>query len=1546
MKLAFLNPIMKRSLGFAALLIAFFALAQGVCLASPAPAYANSGTVTYYTSDGSAKTVNFNNDIAGLFNRAKSEGGKIVVDLADDWDTSNYRIEVPSNRDYTINLHGHMINRGKASTNWYGSGDQDVIVVNEGATLTVNGASSDAEKKLEHKGTLYDSNRFWKSDGKGNSIIKGGLITGGACDDQYGSGGIALKSSKAKLYVNDTTIAGNVTDTYSWFNNYGYGAGIAVHGSDSVVELSNTKVIYNHAESSGGGIYVRKADCKIKIKDGSEVSNNYSAKCGGGIYIDGNNTSLLIDSKSKVSNNTAANEGGGIYHNGKNGEVKVKDGSAISGNTSSKDGGGIYDYYNGTKFSFDASEVSGNSAGSSSNGGGIYLNDEASLSLDNGSSISKNKAKNGGGVYVDDDGTTVSLSDKSTLKENEGDSNGGAIVLADSATLTLDDSTIDSNHAASDGSGVYILNEKFTSISCTVKLNNSSNICNNKSTKTTPQGITYYSRGAGVFIQGAGTFNIVSDDNSGKICNNLASDGGAIAAFYSSGDVDYYTQGSLSTRVKGITIKNNEAKMNAGGIFYYGSLELENVDISDNKSYWRSAGTWPCEEKTLTLKGKCIVKDNYVKHEQKNLTLRGNQTINVDSSNPPTHESRIGVSLLSYSGGDRALCTSKEFTDAWKEEIGQTVVSSDNGSYAITCDLDHLYVTDEHYVSIKGTPKDQALKYLRPGEEVTLNSDDYVKYVEGTSTKYTLDYWTVDGLGETTKLDASSGSVTFTMPSCNVRLYAHYAAPVTGLDIQLSDKNAWDGDFDIKKVTASGLKVTSATGEVYELSSAKAAELMKITKFTVQGLTERKLVRFDLSLSDEVVKSFGLSLLEEYLDQAKVTINGTFKNGTAEDEKCTAKVEKTEEGATVVSVTGGLSYWPQGEKHELKINQLNINDDSQIAYYAQQVEEGSVTVPTPDAAGMRFVKWGSLPDGVTEDAKTHELSFSNMTDDVELTAYYEPLVSAVEIEVPTVSAGSAFPSSLKSFTLLEANDKDLTEAANSGVSISWAKEDGDSAGKQAQSDTEYKATITTKLEDSESYRYGFADNLVARINGKDAASVTINEKEGTQTFTYLLSTGSDAGFGEVLTDLTDESIACVADYASKLPQKAEYLFDGTVRSAEITWDTSSIDESKTSGSFTVKGTFVDSSQASHEVSKTFVLAGLGTPPASLESGTYATGSDAIKDVKLFAGDGWASFASAEIYYYVQPDSSQAGTADTGTVGDGSASDDSAALASSIPRGSFTKYTDPIAINESSTLYVYGKVGNRETDIAEYKYSIKDQYEISVSDGLARDADDHELSAAFVGDEVKVQASDAPEGKVFDKWELVSGSIADFDKLEGKEIFTFTMPAEGVSLKATYKAKPCTVTFGTDGGSSVEDQTVEYGNTAQKPADPTKEGYVFKGWKLGDKDYDFDSAVTEDIVLKASWAKDSAKEDDADKNRDKDSADASDGGTKEHSSDATSSKGADDSSDGSSADSSSAESDSGDASPETGDAGFAAVGAFALGSLTTVLALRRRKGAWL
>lgn len=64
----------------------------------------------------------------------------------------------------------------------------------------------------------------------------------------------------------------------------------------------------------------------------------------------------------------------------------------------------------------------------------------------------------------------------------------------------------------------------------------------------------------------------------------------------------------------------------------------------------------------------------------------------------------------------------------------------------------------------------------------------------------------------------------------------------------------------------------------------------------------------------------------------------------------------------------------------------------------------------------------------------------------------------------------------------------------------------------------------------------------------------------------------------------------------------------------------------------------------------------------------------------------------------------------------------------------------------------------------------------------------------------------------------------------------------------------TVTFNTDCGSLVSNQIVEKGNKVVKPANPTKEGYTFDCWTIGLLEFNFNTAINQNITLNARWTK--------------------------------------------------------------------------------------------
>ncbi len=77
---------------------------------------------------------------------------------------------------------------------------------------------------------------------------------------------------------------------------------------------------------------------------------------------------------------------------------------------------------------------------------------------------------------------------------------------------------------------------------------------------------------------------------------------------------------------------------------------------------------------------------------------------------------------------------------------------------------------------------------------------------------------------------------------------------------------------------------------------------------------------------------------------------------------------------------------------------------------------------------------------------------------------------------------------------------------------------------------------------------------------------------------------------------------------------------------------------------------------------------------------------------------------------------------------------------------------------------------------------------------------------------------------------------------------------GIVAMCLMENKTDEVTFDTDGGSSVPMQIVKKGEKVIKPTDPLKDDYVFVRWELDGKEYDFDSSVVNNILLKAIWGK--------------------------------------------------------------------------------------------
>lgn len=124
--------------------------------------------------------------------------------------------------------------------------------------------------------------------------------------------------------------------------------------------------------------------------------------------------------------------------------------------------------------------------------------------------------------------------------------------------------------------------------------------------------------------------------------------------------------------------------------------------------------------------------------------------------------------------------------------------------------------------------------------------------------------------------------------------------------------------------------------------------------------------------------------------------------------------------------------------------------------------------------------------------------------------------------------------------------------------------------------------------------------------------------------------------------------------------------------------------------------------------------------------------------------------------------------------------------------------------------------------------------------------------------VKKPTNPTKKGYTFVSW-TYNGVAYDFNK---KVTSNMTLKAtwkrneessSGTTTTTTEKvAKKYTVTFDTNGGTSIDKQIVEENSVIKEPDNPKRDNYKFLGWYLNDTKYDFDTKVTGDITLKAKW----------------------------------------------------------------------------------------------
>lgn len=117
-------------------------------------------------------------------------------------------------------------------------------------------------------------------------------------------------------------------------------------------------------------------------------------------------------------------------------------------------------------------------------------------------------------------------------------------------------------------------------------------------------------------------------------------------------------------------------------------------------------------------------------------------------------------------------------------------------------------------------------------------------------------------------------------------------------------------------------------------------------------------------------------------------------------------------------------------------------------------------------------------------------------------------------------------------------------------------------------------------------------------------------------------------------------------------------------------------------------------------------------------------------------------------------------------------------------------------------------------------------------------------AMYRGYKVTKPSDPTKIGYTFKEW-VLNGTAFDFS----------TPVIESMTLIASWTINKYTISFNSNGGSSIPSQVVEYNSMASKPIDPTISGFKFNKWLLNGVEYDFSTPIVSDITLTAVWSKD-------------------------------------------------------------------------------------------
>ena len=317
---------------------------------------------------------------------------------------------------------------------------------------------------------------------------------------------------------------------------------------------------------SGGGTTAELSDCVI---EDCQAEKGGAIGCGKGGTVKLTNTTIK---KCKTSGSGSDSGGGAIFAQGATVEMT---GCTLTGNEA-KSGGAIYAVKKDSTASTvtisggtiggteeaDANKATGNGTGSDG-GGGIYVGETCTLTMQNNAQVIGNTAVyNGAGIYTKGTLTTESCTITDNKTTGADDDTGGGGVYVESGSVEIKDATkIYHNYAVESGGGIYVKSGTVTLKSATI--GGEQFYDGTDSGKTKGNKAQYC---GGIHVKNG---TIIMENCT--LSSNTARDVGGIQA----------DNGNLT--VKGCTLTNNKAGYGGGIYVTGGTFTMENCTLTGNQ---------------------------------------------------------------------------------------------------------------------------------------------------------------------------------------------------------------------------------------------------------------------------------------------------------------------------------------------------------------------------------------------------------------------------------------------------------------------------------------------------------------------------------------------------------------------------------------------------------------------------------------------------------------------------------------------------------------------------------------------------------------------------------------------------------------------------------------------------------------------------------------------------------------------------------------------------------------------------------------------------